>query len=536
MYPPFFRFGRTASPHAAPPLGLIGGGLIMDSGEAERTFIFRCQDRYLIYNGLCGLRSVLFVADGAHLAAYRRLIDALSNRLRVVREFTDLPLDEVPAPLFVPCDIDRLSLDEQPWFREELKRPVIASSLKHGLLLLNQVSPSCATLLSQFKGLAGRCGLELPIDEAELRRLGELALRFHNKARYLDLVRANPEGLPPHAPTALLSAEEFLRLKSWRELIELYTERAGDEAPPRLYVKSAQDSGGNVAALLSAETFEERGATLKREVEQSILWRQVDERESLRSLREEVELAPTLRPLRLTDEQLTAYRNLQKECRVDIGLLVQREIAPPEGARPAFDSVGLTYDIRSPDDCRLTTAAAQLYADADRRHFIGSYISDGFNDEVMTPLFREQMRRLCELFAGQGYRGPINFDARLGPAGEYVLIYDCNPRLSAVYPPLAVQALLRERGLKADSIVSLGYRGEFVYADLKRVLARLASAGQLYTAGRQKGIILLPNLCRDNGFDALLVNMSRAEAGEVVRRGTLQTDSAPESPGRADIF
>ena len=73
---PFFRFGARpgATGGATRPLGIVSGGLLLDSGEADPTFVYRCQDRYLAYTSLLGLRTVFFVRDDAHAAHYAALI------------------------------------------------------------------------------------------------------------------------------------------------------------------------------------------------------------------------------------------------------------------------------------------------------------------------------------------------------------------------------------------------------------------------------------------------------------------------------
>ena len=534
---PFFRFGQSApSPARVLPLGLISGGLIMDSGEAERTFIFRCQDRYLTLNSLVGLRSILFVADEAHRRVYQRLIRALSSRLRIIREFTAQALGDIPQPLYVPCNIDLMLIEEQDWFLRSLKRREIAASLATGAVFLNQISPSYAELLIQLGGLLGQHGFELSIDAARLRELGSLALAFHNKARYVELVRANSAELPAHATTAILSPQEFLNLELWEDLVNCYVSLTGDIVPASLYVKSSLDSGGNVAARLCKDNFATQSVRLKEEIKQFVLWQEVDQRKSIDSLREEIDLAPSLRFIGLSDERLAHYRILQRARRIDIKILAQPEVIVPKIPKEGFDSIGFTYEIRGFSDYVLITAAPQFYADANRHHYCGSYVSESVTKTLMTPQFCKKVKKLCGLFAGLGYRGPINFDARLGAEGEYVFLFDCNPRLSAVYPSLAVQAHLRQQGLRADSVLSLGYRGEFVYRDLRQTLSHIMNSGFLYTAKQQKGVVLLPNLSRDNGVDAALVNMERSEMEDLIGSGLLHATAEAGASGRPNIF
>src|SRR5215211_7181920 len=107
MYIPFFQAGTNHHGSETKPLGLINGLLLLDSGEVERTFIFRCQERYLTYNSLCGLQSVFFVAHREHREKYRVEIARRGEYLRAIKNASRIPFGELSQPLFVPCDIDR---------------------------------------------------------------------------------------------------------------------------------------------------------------------------------------------------------------------------------------------------------------------------------------------------------------------------------------------------------------------------------------------------------------------------------------------
>ncbi|HSK39882.1 MAG TPA: hypothetical protein VK943_08940, partial [Arenibaculum sp.] len=69
---------------------------------------------------------------------------------------------------------------------------------------------------------------------------------------------------------------------------------------------------------------------------------------------------------------------------------------------------------------------------------------------------------------------------------------------------------------EASSVLNFGYRGEFVCADPAAFAARLDEAGLLCTRERGRGVIVLPNLARDHGLDALVVNTGIAEAEPIL--------------------
>lgn len=527
---PFFDAG-PASPADALPLGLVAGGLIFDSGEAERTFLFRCQDRYLGFNTLHGLRTVLFVANDEHARIYQSELARFGQTWRAVAEVTGvLPPEGPPEPLFVSCDIDRLKLGSCWALLDQLRRGVLARGAAPRLLL-NQLSPTYAAFVAQLDALLRAHGAGGGYAVEECARLGGLALHFHDKAHYVELLRQHAgEELPPHVPTAVLPPERFMAARSWRELVALYREATGDGEPAALFVKSSRDSSGNVAARLTAETFESRAAALRHEVEQHILCRDLDFAARVRELRGEVDAAPTLRPLALTDDRLLRYKRQQAERRAGIRLLVQREVTPPPDLRGRFAGIGLSFHVWGPNEVEPLCVAAQIYRDPDRRSYLGSYLSPALVQAALRPEPAARLRHLCRLFAEQGWRGPINFDARLNEAGEYELIYDCNPRLTAVYPPLAVRAGLRRQGLEAETLLSLGYRGDFVWEDLPARLAALSARGFLFTPKNPRGAVVLPNLSRRNGYDVVLVNVDVPAARQMLASGAFNESGATGPP------
>src|SRR5437660_6138557 len=85
---PLFRVAGGASGGA--PLAIISGGLILDLGEAERTFIYRCQDRFLAYSSLWKLPSVFFVAGASHEETYRAHTAIQRERFDRMRSHTGL--------------------------------------------------------------------------------------------------------------------------------------------------------------------------------------------------------------------------------------------------------------------------------------------------------------------------------------------------------------------------------------------------------------------------------------------------------------
>ncbi len=514
---PFFRFGSARDGAATVPLGIVGGGLIMDSGEADASFVYRCQDRYLTYTSLIGVRSVFFVRDAAHAARYAELIARQRERYAAVAAHSGvLPARDLLEPLYVACEPAGLALGPGPAFARRLDE----ASLRAGApveLCFNQVAPSTARLAAQLDGLLRAHGAATVFDRAACDAAAALGLFFHDKAQGVALARGGADaGLPPHVETALLSPTELLNVRGWPELVALYRARSGDPGEPAaLYVKSSRDSGGNLAARLGPADFAGRFAALAREVERGVLAAGADVAERVAGLRAEIALAPSLRGTAFDDRTLAEFARRQAARRTGITILVQRAVAPrPGDAR--FGGIGLTYLVEGPERAAPLAVAAQVYADAEQRHFLGSFLDDGLAAAVLTPELAAAMEALCRRYGAVGYRGPINFDARLDADGRYVLIHDCNPRLSAVFPALAARRALRDAGLEPRSVLSLGYRGEFVARDPAGFLTRLDACGVLCTAERRSGVLVLPNLAREDGFDALLVDVEPARASTLL--------------------
>ncbi len=124
----------------------------------------------------------------------------------------------------------------------------------------------------------------------------------------------------------------------------------------------------------------------------------------------------------------------------------------------------------------------------------------------------------ASVLAEQGFRGPVNFDGCLARDGSYWFTGDCNPRLTALYVPLAVRMRLAACGVDAKRVISFGYRGDVAIADAPAALSAWADAGLLFSARTQRGMLVLPNLARHAGHDLLAVNLDRAQAGDALRR------------------
>ncbi|WDD94060.1 glutathione synthetase [Burkholderia sp. FERM BP-3421] len=509
---PFFAFGRGDR-----RLAFIGGGLILDSGEAENTFVFRCQDRFLVYTSLLGLPSVILVFDDAHGRRYDRLLTALDARLRHLAEAQGLPAPRIPAPLYVRCDLSTLALSATESF-DRAARALAADGASIGFVM-NQVSPTAARMLRELTDLLRERNVRVVFDDADCERVASLAQTWHNKARFMAFQReAAIDGGPPQVRGMVLAPDAFVALRDWTTLAQRFADACGLAAPPdALFLKSSQDSSGNVSAILSAATFADRAPAFAAEVRRWLLAEGFGEPAFVRELRAECALPPAWEGATPDDATLRALRQAQAARRARLPLIVQLVVRPPvEAGSPA--SVGVTLFVDEAGGHRVVDAGAQWYRDAQRRQFLGLHLDDAWSDDRRVRALSEQCGTLAGALAARGYRGPVNFDACLGQDGRYWFVGDCNPRLTAAYVPLAVRAWLRASGVAVRSISSFGYRGEFVIDHLGPCLDAWSEAGLLVGGERRRGLLILPNLARRNGHDALAINLDGAQAADSLMR------------------
>ncbi|MCH9686198.1 MAG: hypothetical protein K0V04_32495, partial [Deltaproteobacteria bacterium] len=281
--------------------------------------------------------------------------------------------------------------------------------------------------------------------------------------------------------------------------------------------------GGNVMARMTAATFEPQMARLRAQIERHVLRRHVDADADAQHVRAEIDDSAVLRKLALGDGEVSRYAALRDvyRARHRIRLLVQPAVDGPDAPTELPYGVGFSYDIRSPDDITPTAWAGQLYTDPDRKEHLGALLSPRFAQFPGCAPLDGQLRALCRVVAARGYRGPISFDGMLDADGDYRLIYDCNPRMTAVLPALVVQRYLRAQGAAVSSLANLDYRGRYTLDDPGDVMERLDSEGLLCRRGHPRGVLLLPNIARTRGWDALCVDMELPEILAVLDRGLL---------------
>jgi len=485
--PLFFHFGVVdKEPSDGPPLVCLNGSIMVDSGNEARSYLLVCQDRYPVYAALGGMRCLLFVRDDEHVRQYESKLAAVARHLNVIRHHTGPLLDcTVPEPLYVACDIDSPQVELRPCRKllQQIGDPQVINSHVRSGIFLNQLAPTVCGLIARFYELLKNHGIQSQVDPDACHRAGRLALKWHDKSHYVELLKGyEGPSLPTHVPTAVFSSS-LLEEMTWEQLTELFRRQTGCTAGREFFVKSAMDSAGEICAIVDRENF-------------------VRERR------------------RLTDEIAEKVRD-KGRTQKEVSLLVQPRIETAGGAYDLPTSIGLTYHIHDTEHARRLVLTGHVYEDAQRKTFMGTYLSDALTREVLRAVGEEKIVALMRLFARQVLRGPVNLDAVRNVRGHYVFVYDCNPRMGGVFPSLMLKSALQQAGFRAETLLSLGYRGRIVYPDLQAKLVELKAEDLLYTGSRQRGVYLLPSLVRPDSFDVVLLNMEMARMRHLIDSGLI---------------
>jgi len=452
-----------------------------DTGSEKKDYIFYNQDRYLVYAAMGGMRCLVFTYDDDHMNHYCKRIALVKKHLELVKSYTGPLLDfELPRPLFMPCNKASwpYQLQVNNNFLKQVQDPAVINPHVIGGIYLNQLSPAIFGLLKQFYFFLHDNHQALGIRLDEYERMANCALKWHNKANYVNLMRhfTMDTAFPAHIPTAIFSSR-LLKTLTWHGLKHCFSRQTGKDNIKEFYIKSNMDAAGEVSVVLNKTNFSSRLGILKKEIE-----------------------------LKVTRME-----------RADSSVLLLVQPYIQSFVSDEFPhSIGITYNILNKDRFKALAVIGQVYEDATYQTFIGSYMSDHLTDHVFNSIGRQKIKKLLGLFAGRGYRGPINLDAVRNHKNEYHFIYDCNPRLGGTFPGLILKKAFEKQGLCINRLMTLGYRGRIIYPDLKAKLEQLKALGLLFTRQSQKGLYLIPSIVRPQSFDIALINMEIKDMRDII--------------------
>lgn len=481
----FFYFSENTGHTKEVPAACLNGGIMADTGSEAGDYIFTCQDRYPLYAALAGLRCMLFTCFEHKRASYLQRIDAVHNALAIINRFTGYLLEcHIPTPVFLPCQRaeNRFVLIPDDSFARQIRRADMVNRHLLNGIYFNQVSPTIADLLQQFYSVLFSNGYPSAVLDRRYGEMANQAVKWHDKANYLGLVKPNLAHyhLPEHLPTAQICSSELKGL-TWDLLSTGFERQTGVALTGDLYIKSGLDAAGEVSSKISKKTFEQAVADLQREI--------------------------------VTKVSVMGRRQ------TEVPLLIQPCLKFSRRSQRLPSGVGITCHIRSASDIRLVAIIGQVYEDPDHRTFIGSFSSGHFFKRVRDSIGMDRIINLASLFAEQGYRGPINFDAVLDETGCCRFIYDCNPRMGGTLPGLLLRSAIERQGITVDQMITFGYRGRIVYPDLEAKLEQLKDKKMLCTRQHPVGLMLVPSLVRPDSFDIAIVNTPLKKVVRIIESG-----------------
>jgi hypothetical protein len=480
----FFHFGIKHRPGCGVPVVWLNGGIMADTGSEKKEYIFDNQFRYPIYAAMIGMRPLLLVQDKSRCRLYDGHLTRIKAQLNLLNSFTGCfgGLQFFP-PLFIQFDSSRppYYLNAGDHFSGTNAYNELINRHVTGGIYLNQVSPSVARILESFYREMSAHPIEVTACPKEYRRMAEKAVYWHDKSNYVHLINScsNPDDLPRHIPSALIHSGELDSL-TWERMASAFSSQTRKPCPETLYIKSGVDAAGEVAVSVKQDDFHQKIELIQKELRKKV------------------------RIMGRPDDPVT--------------LIVQEHIRrPSSGSLPA--GIGITYNILGDNRFLRLGVIGQVYEDPEHQTFIGSYHSTSLTDHVLSQIKEKKIHNLLRLFAQNRYRGPVNFDAIRNAAGNYMFIYDCNPRLGGTFPGLAFKMHLKR--LRVDSLLTLGYRGRFVFPDLKSKLLQLDNLDLLYTPKRQKGLCLIPSFVRPDSFDVVFINLPNEKIKQIIESRTL---------------
>jgi len=482
----FFHFGIKHNQCCGIPVVWLNGGIMADTGSEKKDYIFHNQFRYPIYAAMVGMRPLLLVQEKNQCRLYDERLTRIKDQLNLINSFTGCfhGLNFFP-PLFIHYDYSMppYYINAGDHFNGTNQYNDLINPHVTGGIYLNQVSPSVARVLESFYQEMSTHKFDVTARPGEYRRMAREALFWHDKSNYVNLMNpcSHVNDLPCHIPSALMSSDELDSL-TWETLVSCFCSQTRGSCPERLYIKSGIEAAGEVAVSITQDDFRSKIELIRKEIQKKI--------------------------------------QIMGRPDVSVNLIIQEHIHRQHtGSLPA--GIGITYNIVSENRFIRLGVIGQIYEDPEYKTFIGSYHSSRLTDHVLSQVGEDKIINFLRLFAQNRYRGPVNFDAIRNADGKYMFIYDCNPRLGGTFPGLAFKLYLESQGVLVNSLLTLGYRGRFVYPDLKSKLLQLDNLDLLYTSKRQKGLCLIPSFVRPDSFDAAFINVPEGEIKQIIESSTL---------------
>ncbi len=484
----FFRFGPSPDIDDGLPMVWLNGGLMADTGSEKKEYLFDNQYRYPIYAAMIGMRPLLLIHDDTQIPLYFERLDQIKKDMALLNTVVDpYPCPGFADPLFLPCDksTNPYTLIETDHFNSQINNADIINKAATKGVCLNQISPAVTDLLKQFYGSLPVEKNRLSVDLDAYEEMAQKAIFWHDKNNYVQLLKPhiNSKDIPCHVPCAVIGSDRLEHL-TFEKMKTIFYDQTGISGIDAFFIKSNQDAAGEVVTAVCNNNFQAKIAALQKEIL----------------------------------EKITLMGRQNRPIKILVQPYIQRHNS---GLQPS--SIGITYNILGEDNIKRVVVIGHVYEDPEHQTFIGSFESDDHTRQVLSRIDEDKILNLMRLFAQKGYQGPINLDAVLDMSGNYLFIYDCNPRLGGSFPGIAFKNAMVSQGHPVDSLMTLGYRGRFVYPDLAAKLDQLYSLDLLYTRKHPKGLCMIPSFVRPDSYDFVFINAPHTQLQQILDKGVLDT-------------
>ncbi|MBI4004757.1 hypothetical protein HY358_01315 [Candidatus Roizmanbacteria bacterium] len=429
-------------------------GLYIELGTAPMEEMIITPREMTVQLGLIGKRLVLTAENRFDEAQTLQRIQFANQYLRDYNGITGLDLSLIPDPLFVYFDMQRGTLNVQKTIKRYAQRnakeyeydPMLLKlATRLNTIDMNQFGTYIAGLFATIKKTFPRIDLDKEAYEKSAAAVGI----FFDKVAYVELVNEflstnSSDEIPIHATTFLVSPNQLSSMNSFQEVQKLFAFM--DKEPKQIFVKANIGSGGDWQMILSESTTWEKF------------------HQFLASL-----------PKALT-------------------LLIQEAVEPTTSKDGKPNRIGVNLFIDTEGIPYILGATTQIYKDRERTKYFGSVWNVAMETTIVQSIEQERLLQLASLFAARGYRGPFNLDFVQDKQGQYVSIYDMNPRVTGALPIYTGRLFLERAGLSVKSLINFSSGGKVSFPDYRQTLQKLNEVDILCTASRQNGAVIIPNV------------------------------------------
>ena len=85
------------------PTAHLGGFLLIDSGNEDLSYLFRCQERYIPYASLNNIRCLLFSRNRQHTQQYLNRYIKLNETFQEIAKNINIEFPKIVEPAIVEC-------------------------------------------------------------------------------------------------------------------------------------------------------------------------------------------------------------------------------------------------------------------------------------------------------------------------------------------------------------------------------------------------------------------------------------------------